>query len=197
MRLFVCLLVAAMTAAGAFGEEINGPRLRAEIERLDARASEPAQKPIVAAVLSERLGIHRNRLALIRYNTGKSYGHIFASMLAERGLGAEDILKELQAAQSQINERWSSFEAEGSIGRETGAVRPVALLTTGFDRNSAGSFQSAIPEFGFQWRQVFVTGGAFRCTGSRRARGLQPGSGTHSFRQASSGRRRGLHSVQC
>jgi hypothetical protein len=129
-----------------------------EIAKIDEVTADPARKMVALEAMAVRLGTHRNRLLLLRRQSGDSFGHIFVSQLEAKGKTPPQIEAELQAVNDQIAAQL------GLPGGEQPAVgpgpwRPVLYLGTGVDHNSAGTFFTLAPEVGLESRNFTLVGG--------------------------------------
>ena len=156
MHRLVLVLIAALAALRA--PAAPPPSLEKEIAGIDAITADPNRKMLVLELMAERLGTHRNRLLLLRRQSGKSFGRIFAEQLAERGYSPEEAAAELRAVRGEFEKQWRRY------GRSTGdggspPARPVLYIGTGVDHNSVGTFVTLTPEAGFDTRHVSLVGG--------------------------------------
>ncbi len=135
-------LLLAVCAAAAQPEELA--------RRVDAAAEGPEGRLRVATAVGERLGMHRNRVALLRRQTGAGYGRIFIDTLRERGASEERIERELRGLLAEL---------EGVAPARPG-IGPVLTIRTGIDRSSVATYYSVAPEVGVENRHAGVVLGA-------------------------------------
>jgi hypothetical protein len=121
--------------------QVRNPEVEAEVRRIDARAADPDGRIVVATAMADHLKIHRNRLSLLRRQTGRSYGEIFVAQLQAAGAAPEEILRQARLLNDRIDRR-SGFEESGF------GWRPVLMLDTSLDHNAVGTFYSLVPQAG-------------------------------------------------
>ena len=150
---FIVLQVAAVLLAGGQSDD---QAMQAEIERIDGFAADPETKLLVADAMAERLQTHRNRLLLLRRQTGHPFSRIFVDLLAAAGKSVPEILTELRAVNRAVEKALAEhLPAQGG----SPPVRPLLLLHTSVDHNSAGTFYSLTPEAGIETRRVSLFAG--------------------------------------
>jgi hypothetical protein len=146
LTLFALLLFAVEPV---FGQALN-PELHIEIEKIDAQAADPDRKAVVAGAVADHLKIHRNRLALLRRETGQSYGRIFVSELEKAGTGPDEILRQARRLNQEILARLGG----GAVESRRSAVRPVLFLGAGTSHSDVGTFYSITPQAGIESRNA-------------------------------------------
>jgi hypothetical protein len=122
---------------------------RAEINAL---AADPETKFQVLDLIGSDLGTHRNRLVLLKKETGLSFADIYSEELRKRGLTETGIVRRLQMV---------ARRAAKNVGRASvfGAARPIAYLGSSMDYNSIGTVVTLNPEIGLDLRSFgFVAG---------------------------------------
>jgi hypothetical protein len=137
LLILVCLSLPLLAAPS--------PELAAELARLDARATYPDGKLVVAAVLAEHLGVHRNHLVFQRKQTGRTYGQILVSMLESAGVSEAEILRRVRRVNADI---------ERELAEAPARLSPLLLVSSALDYNSAGAFYSVTPEAGVDLGRV-------------------------------------------
>ena len=125
------------------------PRFAAEAARLDAYATTPDGRLIVAALMAGQLGVHRNHLILLRKQSGRVYSAIFADELRARGKSDDAILTALRELNNEIDRQLKSLARSPAEGGSP-PLRGIGFLSTTVDRNSAATFYTAIPEVGVE-----------------------------------------------
>ena len=150
---FVILLAPAWSAAAE-----TSAALEKEIAAIDAITADPNRKMLALELMAERLGTHRNRLLLLRRESGESFGRIFAEQLEQRGRSPEQIVAELRAVRREFEKRWRGYRRSAGDGGSPPA-RPVLYVATGVDHNSIGTYVTLTPEAGFDTRHVSLVGG--------------------------------------
>ena len=132
----LCVLCAAASSAD----------LEAELNRLDAFAADPDGKLILTAAIGEQLGMHRNRIILLRKETGKSYSSIVMERL--RGSAADDteVLRKVRHINEDVERRFA--------GGRAASLAPVAYLTATWDYSTVGSIYTVLPEVGVESRRL-------------------------------------------
>ncbi len=122
---------------------------RAEINALTA---DPETKFGVLNLIGSDLGTHRNRLVLLRKETGLSFADIYSEELRKRGLTETEIARRLQMV---------ARRAEKEAGRARGleAARPIAYLGSSMDHNSIGTVVTLNPEVGLDLRSFGLVAG--------------------------------------
>ncbi len=156
MHRLVLVLIAALAALRA--PAAPPPSLEEEIAGIDAITADPNRKMLVLELMAERLGTHRNRLLLLRRQSGKSFGRIFSEQLAQRGYSPEEAAAELRAVRREFEKQWRRYRPSAGDGGSPPA-RPVLYIGTGVDHNSVGTFVTVTPEAGFDTRHVSLVGG--------------------------------------
>ncbi len=151
------VLVIGLTAARGAAEETSAA-LEKEIAAIDAITAQPDRKMLAVELMAERLGTHRNRLLLLRRESGESFGRIFVEQLAQRGRSPREIVSELRAMRREFEKRWRRLRRSAGDGGSPPA-RPILYLGTGVDYNSVGTFVTLTPEAGFDTRHVSLVGG--------------------------------------
>lgn len=122
---------------------------RAEINEL---AADPETKFGLLNLIGSDLGTHRNRLVLLKKETGLSFADIYSEELRKRGLTETEIARRLQMVA-----RRAGKEAGRAGG--LGAARPVAYLGSSMDRNSIGTVVTLNPEVGLDFRSFGLVAG--------------------------------------
>lgn len=122
---------------------------RAEINAL---AADPETKFGVLNLIGSDLGTHRNRLVLLRKETGLSFADIYSEELRKRGLTETEIARRLQMV---------ARRAEKEAGRARGlkAARPIAYLGSSMDHSSIGTVVTLNPEVGLDLRSFGLVAG--------------------------------------
>ena len=142
--ILTALYVSLIAAFSLCAQEPPAP-LQTEMGKLDALAANPELKLVVVAAMADNLQIHRNHLLLLRKDTGQPFATIFVSQLRSRGLDDDAILRTLRALRRKVERQLAGDNAlPGAPG-----LRPVLLLGSSVDHNSAGTIYSLTPEFGF------------------------------------------------
>lgn len=137
-----CLLVRLLAGAGA--------ELAAELARLDTQARDPDGKLVVAALVAEHLGVHRNHLVFERRQTGRSYSQILVSLLESQKVSEAEMLARVRQLNADIEE---------TLGNAPAGAVPLLLLSTAIDHNSTGTFYSLTPEVGIDAGPVALLAG--------------------------------------
>lgn len=135
-----CLL---LISAAAFSAE-----LEAELKRLDAFASDTDGRLVLTATVAAQLGVHRNRIILLRKETGKSHSTIVVERLRANGDSDAEVLRQVRLINAEVGRKLSRTAA--------GTLAPVAYLTTTWDYSSAGSIYTAVPEIGVDGRRFSI-----------------------------------------
>ncbi len=142
-----CILILAL-ASGVAGQPVDAG-LASDAARLDSYAATPDGRLIVAALMAERLNVHRNHLILLRRQTGRAYSALFVDQLSAAGKSAEEIRAALGELDDAVSRRLKSLQrsetAEGSP-----PTRAIGFLSTAVDRNAAATFYTAVPELGVE-----------------------------------------------
>lgn len=135
----------------ACGAEAQPPEMRsvAEAARLDSYAATPDGRLIVAALMAEKLGVHRNHLILLRKQSGGAYSMLFANELRARGKSDDAILTALRELNTEIDGQLRSLARSSAQGASP-PLRGIGFLSTTVDRNSAATFYTTIPEVGLE-----------------------------------------------
>jgi hypothetical protein len=145
------LLLAAVTAGG----QTTPPALEPEIARIDRLGANPELKLPLLHAMARELGTHRNRLILLKKQTGESFGRIYVKELRARGHDDRAILARLRKLNRSFQEGPPPETPEGWEG----SVRPILFLGATADHNSAGTFITLTPEAGIDTRRAaFVVG---------------------------------------
>ena len=120
--------------------------------QIDALAADPETKFEVLNLIGSDLGTHRNRLVLLKKETGLSFAEIYSQELRNRGLTETEITRRLQMV---------ARRAEKEAGRAggVGAVRPIAYLGSSMDHNSIGTVVTLNPEVGLDFRSYGLIAG--------------------------------------
>ena len=109
---------------------------RAEINAL---AADPETKFQVLDLIGSDLGTHRNRLVLLKRETGLSFADIYSEELRKRGLTEPGIVRRLQMV---------ARRAAKNVGRAS----PIAYLGSSMDHSSIGTVVTLNPEVGLDLR---------------------------------------------
>ncbi|MBI4905159.1 MAG: hypothetical protein HY820_16105 [Acidobacteria bacterium] len=143
--------VATLILALAFivGAQPVEPRLAAEAARLDSYATTPDGRLIVAALMADRLNVHRNHLILLRKQTGQAYSTLFVGELRARSKTGDAILTAIRELNNQIDRELKSLSRSPAEGGSP-PLRAIGFLSTTVDRNSAATFYTATPEVGVE-----------------------------------------------
>lgn len=144
IRLPLLLIVAGLAVAAA--------DLDTALRRIDAASGDAEGRLAVSTAIAGRLKIHRNRVALLRRQTGRSYSQILVATLRERGASEQEIEREVLAVAEEVQSRGAE-ETAPRIG-------PVLTLTTAFDRSSAAAYYSVVPEAGIETPHAGLVFGA-------------------------------------
>ena len=147
-RLILAILVAlclplALPGQGSFANE------RSRIEQLTA---DPETKFATLDAMASTLGTHRNRLILLRKESGQSFGDIYAEELRKRGASE-------RAIEARFRQVLSSVDGGSLRWRGMTGPRPIAYLGTTLDRNSAGVFVTLAPEIGVDFGRIALVAG--------------------------------------
>ena len=150
----------------ALGAPPVSQSIETEIAKIDEVAADPGRKMVALEAMAVRLGTHRNRLLLLRRQTGESFGRVFVHQLEAKGRTPVQIAFELKAVNREIAQQ---FGRAGNAQR-TGSppTRPVLYLGAGVDHNCSGTFFTLAPEVGIDSRRFTFVGGVpyFRNSGS-------------------------------
>lgn len=147
-KAFQIAAVVLVLASAGRGQSVE-PRFAAEAARLDSYASTPDGRLIVAALMAEQLGVHRNHLILLRKQSGRLYSAIFADELRARGKSENAILAALRELNNGVDRQLKSL-ARSPAGAGSAPLHGIGFLSTTVDRNSAATFYTAIPEVGVE-----------------------------------------------
>jgi|GEM_PF-758224 len=143
----ICLFAFAALA------QQRDPLLDSEIKRLDALAADPETKLLVVGAIADDLGVHTNRLLLLRRQTGKSFGETYLSSLEEQHQRQDAILVRLRRVREEIDRR-------SRQGREPEfSAVPILFIGTSVDHNSVGTLFAVVPEVGIEFRHGYVVAG--------------------------------------
>jgi len=124
--------------------------IRTEMSRLEALAGDPDAKLTVVAGMAELLHVHRNHLLLLRRETGQPFAAIYVSELRSQGMDDQAVLRNLQSLRRKVD----SQLARESVAGKTEGKRPVLLVGSTVDQNSAGTVYSLRPEIGIDSSHV-------------------------------------------
>ncbi len=127
--------------------------------RVDEATADPDRKMIVVDAMARRLSTHRNRLLLLRRQTGEPYGRIFVAQLEAAGRSRENIVAELQAVLREADREWNRFRRQSSPEGGAPRPRPVLYVGAGIDHNAFGNFYTLVPEIGIETRRFAVAAG--------------------------------------
>lgn len=119
--------------------------VQSEMHKVDALVANPDVKLVVVAAMAESLQVHRNHLLLRRKETGDSFATIYVAGLRSRGMDDAGVLRSLRSLLQTVHRE---IAANQSSAVEQG-VRPVLLVGSAGDHNSAGDVFSVVPELGF------------------------------------------------
>lgn len=150
--MMVRLVLILVFSFAALAQQRN-PLLASEIEQLDALAVDPETRLVVVGAIADDLGVHRNRLFLLRRQTGKSFGELYVSSLEEQNHRPDGILTRLHAVREEIDRR-SGREPVAEF-----AAVPIVFIGTSVDHNSVGTFFAVAPEVGVEFRHASVVAG--------------------------------------
>ena len=153
-----CILAASLILSLApFQLGAQNPRalVEKEMRRVDALAANPDLKLAVVAAMAESLEIHRNHLLLLRKETGKSFATIYVSELRSRGMDDTGVLRSLRSLLHTVDRQIGL----NNVTTVEPGLRPVLLVGSAGDHNSAGDVFSLVPEFGFDSSHVAVVVG--------------------------------------
>lgn len=139
--------LAFLSLTFALTGQVGGPR--AEINAL---AADPETKFQLLNLIASDLGTHRNRLVLLKKQTGRSFADIYSDELRKRGLTETEIDRRLQMV---------ARRAEKEAGRSRGleAARPIAYLGSSMDHSSIGTVVTLNPEVGLELRSFGLVAG--------------------------------------
>lgn len=131
--------------------------------RIDQLTTDPETKFATLDAMASTLGTHRNRLILLRKESGRSFADIYADELRKRGASEPAIEARLRQVLSLVDggsPRW----------RGTNGPRPIAYLGATLDRNSAGVFVTLAPEIGVDFGRFALVAGMpiYRISATRR-----------------------------
>lgn len=115
--------LAFLSLTFALTGQVGGPR--AEINAL---AADPETKFQLLNLIASDLGTHRNRLVLLKKQTGRSFDDIYSDELRKRGLTETEIDRRLQMVARRA-------EKEAGRSRGLGAARPIAYLGSSMDHS--------------------------------------------------------------
>ncbi len=148
MNRVLALLLAALTIP-LYVSAQEPASIRTEMSKVDALAADPELKLVVVTSMAGALHVHRNHVLLLRRETGQSFAAIFVSELRARGMDDAAVLRNLQDVGRGVERKVASEEVAPSA-----AVRPVLLVDSAIDHNSAATVYSLRPEAGIDSRHV-------------------------------------------
>ncbi|MBL8293879.1 MAG: hypothetical protein JNN08_18690 [Bryobacterales bacterium] len=153
------ILTALLLALPLAGQDAFGDRR----SRIDELTADPETKFQTLDAMAATLGTHRNRLILLKKESGRSFAEIYADELRRRG-----------ASEPAIAEKFRQV-AEMVVGTRSGwadptGLRPIAYIGSTVDRNSAGTFITLAPELGvdFGKRAIVVGVPIYRISATQR-----------------------------
>lgn len=144
---FILRLLGILALAFTLTGQVADPQVR-----INGLASDEETKFRTLDIMAADLGTHRNRLILLKKNTGQSFADIYAAELRKRGFTETAILERI---------RLMTEKAERVTRRSAGlaTVHPVAYIGSSVDHSSAGTVVALNPEFGFDFRSVGLVAG--------------------------------------
>ena len=159
-------ILAAIVFASVSPARTRSPLIQTEILKLEAAATDPDLKMVLAGAMAEDLRVHRNHIFRLRRETGQSYGEIYVSWLESQGHSEAAILEKLGRLKRTVS--GSGPERQGS------GPRPVAYLNALGGQSSSGSFYALVPEVGFVSRRAAWVVGLpyYRFSGAPSAAGI-------------------------
>ena len=150
--MMVRLALIILFSLAALAQQRNA-LLDAEIGQLEALTVDPETKLVVVGAMADDLGIHRNRLFLLRRQTGKSLGELYVSYFEAQHYPQDRIVTRLRAVREEIHRRSRQGRAAEL------SVVPVLFVGTSVDQNSVGTFVAIVPEVGVEFRHASVVAG--------------------------------------
>lgn len=120
--------------------------------QINALAADPETKFGLLSLIGSDLGTHRNRLVLLKKETGLSFADIYSEELRKRGLTKAEIARRLQMVVRRAGK-------EAGRARGLGTARPVAYLGSSMDHNSIGTVVTLNPEVGLDFRSFGLVAG--------------------------------------
>ncbi|MDX2081402.1 MAG: hypothetical protein SFU53_11525, partial [Terrimicrobiaceae bacterium] len=120
--------------------------------RIDQLTTDPETKFATLDAMASTLGTHRNRLILLRKESGRSFADIYADELRKRGASEP-------AIEARFRQVLSLVDGGSPRWRGTTGPRPVAYLGSTLDRNSAGAFVTLTPEIGVDFGRFALVAG--------------------------------------
>lgn len=149
MKWTLALLLFSLVTPQYLRAQAATPALEAEMNRIDTLATDLDLKLAVVAAMADSLQVHRNHLLLIRREKGASFAAIFVSELRSQGKDEAAILHSLRVVRRKIERQLAPESITASA-----AARPVVLVGSKVDRNSAATVYPLLPEIGFDSKHV-------------------------------------------
>lgn len=151
-----CMLLLLLALQSVLAADLD-----VELKRLDAFASDADGKLIVTAAVAEQLGVHRNRITLLRKETGRSYSSILVERLRSSGEGDSEVLRKVRLVNADVERQLS--------GRKP--IQMLAYMTATWDYSSVGSVYTLVPEIGIDTGRVSFLASApvYRLTGTQQS----------------------------
>jgi len=107
--------------------------------------------------------MHRNRIILLRKETGKSYSSIVMERLRDSAADDKEVLRTVRHINVDVERRIAGGRAAG--------LAPVAYLTATWDYSAVGSIYTVLPEIGVQSRRLALVASVplHRLTGTQQS----------------------------
>lgn len=148
MRIVSLILVSLLLSIGLEGQSSFADSR----SRINLLTADPETKFTTLDAMASTLGTHRNRLILLKKESGRSFSDIYADELRKRGASEPAIearFQQVLETVSGLRPGWSS----------AAGPRPIGYIGSTVDWNSAGTFVTLAPELGMDFGRFAIVAG--------------------------------------
>lgn len=148
MRIVALILASLLLSIEVAGQD----SLADSRSRINLLTADIQTKFTTLDAMASTLGTHRNRLILLKKESGRSFADIYADELRKRGASEPAIEARFQQVLEAVSGSWPVWSSA------TGP-RPIGYIGSTVDRNSAGTFVTLAPELGMDFGNFAIVAG--------------------------------------